>query len=78
MKIYKCNICGRTIDEYDVESGFAIQYRPGWRSKYDNECVNVDLCVDCSDAMIDTLIALCKIHPIQNSQQETDDRNQLK
>ena len=58
---YKCNKCGKEMDEYDKSLGFNFSAKLGYGSKYDGEYVRVDLCCDCADIRIDS----CAIDPIE-------------
>lgn len=57
MKIYKCDLCGKEFDEFDKQEGFGLHYDSiGYGSKYDGETIDVDMCCDCFDKMIDDYI----------------------
>lgn len=59
-KVY-CNRCGREFDVWDVQHDFSIQRRIGFGSKYDGDFLNLDLCCDCMDKLIDE----CEIPPVE-------------
>lgn len=59
-KYYKCNMCGKAMDEYDLNNGSTIYQRLCYGSKYDGENIAIDLCCNCIDALIDS----CSISPI--------------
>lgn len=56
-----CNKCGKRLDIWDTQEDFSI-YRNqiGYGSKYDGDSIELDLCCDCMDELIDG----CKVSPI--------------
>ena len=61
MKKCYCNLCGKEMDFWDVQEEFSIQsYYIGYGSKHDGDALELDLCCDCMDDLIDR----CKINPI--------------
>lgn len=64
MKKCYCNLCGKEMDFWDVQEAFSIQsFNIGYGSKHDGEALELDLCCDCMDDLIDR----CKINPITSS-----------
>ena len=59
-KEFYCNKCGKKMDEFDVQEDFSFNQTLGYGSKYDGECLELDLCCKCMDELIDS----CKIDPI--------------
>lgn len=58
MKIHKCDLCGKFLNEYDELENFGIRYNNiGYGSKYDGCNINIDMCCECFDKMIDEYIA---------------------
>lgn len=53
MKIHKCDLCGKDFNEYDEQEGFGFHYnRVGYGSQYDGCEINIDLCCDCFDKIM--------------------------
>ena len=64
MKKCYCNLCGKEMDFWDVQEEFSIQsFNIGYSSKHDGDSLELDLCCDCMDELIDR----CKINPITSS-----------
>lgn len=59
-----CNLCGKEFDEWDEQEGFGIHTRAGYGSKFDGDSVELDLCCECFDRLMDKLVPECKINPI--------------
>lgn len=55
---YYCNICGKPIKSDD--DAVEIYDLIGYGSKYDGEWIEMDICYDCLDKIIDA----CKISPV--------------
>ena len=58
-----CNMCGRSLDCYELQEGLAIHTAVGYGSKYDLSTVHLQLCCDCFDNLVDS----CTISPITGS-----------
>lgn len=58
--IYTCNKCGKNLDEWDIKGGFASYRALGYGSKHDGMKVELDLCCDCMDNLIDS----CVVSPL--------------
>ena len=63
-----CNKCGKRLDPLDVQEEFSFHKRLGYGSKYDMRELNLDLCCDCMDKIIDE----CVIPPIETEGDESD------
>ena len=64
MKKCYCNLCGKEMDFWDVQEEFSIKsFNIGYGSKHDGDSLELDLCCDCMDELIDR----CKINPITSS-----------
>ena len=61
MKKTFCNMCGREFNLFDEQERFGI-HSPyiGYGSKYDECSLELDLCCDCMDKIIDA----CEISPV--------------
>lgn len=60
MNIRYCNICGNKMDFWDIQEDYTIHTTAGYGSKYDEEEIELHICCDCMDKIIDQ----CKITPI--------------
>jgi hypothetical protein len=54
-----CNVCGGEMDFFDVQQGFSIHTVVGYGSKHDGEIVDLHLCNNCFDHLVDS----CRISP---------------
>ena len=55
-----CNICGRELDPFDLQQEFIIHRKIEYGSIHDGDIVDLQLCCDCFDDLVDE----CKISPI--------------
>ena len=55
-----CNCCGKPLDEWDVQEDFHIHTRVGYGSTHDTEEIDLHLCCDCFDKLVDA----CKVSPV--------------
>lgn len=65
MKKTVCNMCGRDFNVLDEENAFHIRQEAGYPSKYDGCSINLDLCCDCFDSLIEYIVPKCKISPVE-------------
>ena len=56
----RCNKCGRILDDFDVNNDYSIHRKIGYGSGHDGELLELRLCSDC----LDELIEACKISPV--------------
>lgn len=56
----RCNLCGNVLDEFDLQEDFSFQKRLGYGTKYDMDFLNLKICCQCMEKIIDG----CKITPI--------------
>lgn len=57
-----CNKCGEKLDFWDKQEGFFINRKLGYGTKYDGDKLNLHLCCNCMEKLIDE----CKVTPISN------------
>lgn len=57
-----CNKCGKKLDEWDMQGNFRFYGQLGYGTKYDGCTLELDLCCECMDALIDN----CLISPVFN------------
>lgn len=57
MKIFKCDFCGKELDQYDTQENFGFHHSHiGYGSQYDGENIDIDLCCDCFDKMMEEYV----------------------
>lgn len=54
----KCNMCGKEFDMWDEQENFCFTHYVGYGSKYDFNKVDLKLCCDCFDKVMDFIICL--------------------
>lgn len=59
-----CNLCGKEFDQWDKLGNFSICKRLGYGSKYDGETVNIDICCDCMEKLVES----CVVSPIEKGE----------
>ena len=59
-----CTMCGKVLNEWDLQENFGFEYYIGYGSKYDTEHVKARFCCACFDKMLDTLKEKCVTSPI--------------
>lgn len=47
-----CILCGKELDEMNLENGFHIQTTCKYGSEFDGDLVDFHLCVECGDSYI--------------------------
>ncbi len=55
-----CNYCGKELDFFDQQEEFSIHKKVGYGSEYDGLTVNLQLCCEC----FDKLVQACRVSPI--------------
>lgn len=56
----KCNLCGKHLDEFDIQQKAEIHTQIQYGSGYDGDKLDLQLCNRC----LDMLIGQCAISPI--------------
>lgn len=56
-----CDKCGKEFDKWDENENFHFYGKLGYGTKYDGSFLELDLCCDCMEEIIDQ----CKISPIK-------------
>ena len=51
-----CNKCGKTFDMWDMQEEFSIKKKLGYGTKYDGDDLDLCLCCDCMEKLIDSCI----------------------
>lgn len=56
-----CNRCGKELDFWDIQEDFTIHRHVGYGSGYDGEVINLRLCCECFDRLVNE----CKVSPVE-------------
>ena len=59
-----CTLCGKKMTMWDKQEKFMLNYHVGYGSKYDTTIVDVRLCCDCFDKLIDHISMHGKYDPV--------------
>ncbi len=54
-----CNYCGKELDEFDLQEEFNIHTIVGYGSEHDGEEIDLWLCCECFDKIVDK----CELSP---------------
>lgn len=55
-----CNVCGKKFDFWDTQENYNIHTYCGYGSKFDGETIDLDICCECFDKLVES----CKVSPI--------------
>lgn len=55
-----CNCCGKDMDFFDIQEDFTISRKVGYGSKYDTMIIDLRICGDCFDKIVDG----CSVTPV--------------
>lgn len=61
-----CNLCGKKFELWDKEENFCFHRRVGYGSAYDGYLLNLNLCCNCFDRLMDELVPKCEINPLSD------------
>lgn len=59
-----CSMCGKELDEFDLQEDFYFKHYIGYGSKYDMNIIECRLCCNCFDKTLETLLPMFKIKPL--------------
>ena len=60
-----CTMCGKTFTEWDVNLGDnCYDIFVNYPSNHDCERIQLNLCVECFDRVLDLILPLCKFDPV--------------
>ena len=59
-----CNVCGKEFDMWDEQEELGLHTRFGYGTTFDGDRIDLDICCDCFDKLMDKFIPMCKINPI--------------
>lgn len=62
----KCTLCGKEFDMWDEQENFGFHYYIGYGSKFDTQKIDVNMCTDCFDKMLEEyILPKCKENPLE-------------
>lgn len=67
MKKLVCNMCGKELDMWDEQEGFSIYRACGFGTKFDGDSIQLDLCCDCMEKLVDS----CLVSPVISKHNHT-------
>lgn len=59
-----CTMCGKKLDMWDEQENFSFSSHIGYGSKYDTTIIDIRLCCDCFDKIIDNIAINGKYDPV--------------
>lgn len=70
----RCNVCGKTAEQvFEGQMLISIHERIGYGSNHDGSMLDLDICSDCFDKLIDRFAEGCAINPIKENFQNTEE-----
>ena len=67
MKKLVCNMCGKELDMWDEQEDFSIYRACGYGTKFDGYSIQLDLCCDCMEKLVDS----CLVSPVISKHNHT-------
>lgn len=61
-----CNMCGNRFDFWNEQEDFSFQRYIGYGSRYDFSHIDICLCCDCFDKVMDWLLPQCRKDPLSD------------
>ena len=69
-----CNVCWKKIDQIlEEQAVVSIHDIIGYGSKYCGDEINLDICTDCFDKLIDDFTEKCAVNPILKIYENTEE-----
>lgn len=60
-----CTMCGNRFNFWDKQEAFGFHHNVGYGSTFDSSRIDVELCCDCFDKLMNTyILPRCKKNPI--------------
>lgn len=56
LQMHVCNMCGKQFDLWDEQEAFGFHYCVGYGSVFDGSRIDLDLCCDCFDKLMEKYI----------------------
>lgn len=64
----RCNVCGNTVEQvFENQMLISIHERIGYESEHDGSMLDLDICSDCFDKLIDSFAGKCVINPMKEN-----------
>ena len=64
--VNKCSMCGKELDFFDKQENFHFKHYFGYGSKHDLEKIDIILCCDCMDLVLDKILPMFKENPLED------------
>lgn len=64
MTVIKCNCCGKAINNQRHPYGLGVHKKIGYGSKFDGQEIEIDLCCNCLDKLLNLMIKKFKYNPL--------------
>ena len=61
----RCTMCNKILNEWDIQEDFSWHKWIGYGSKYDLNKLDLDLCCDCFDKVLDFILQNSVNNPLQ-------------
>ena len=66
--LIRCNVCGKTVEQiFESQMPISIHDCVGYGGKNDGSMLDLDICCDCFDKLIDSFTEKCAINPIKEN-----------
>ena len=64
----RCNVCGKTAEQvFEGQMLISIHERIGYGSEHDGSMLDLDICPDCFDKLIDGFTEKCAVNPVKEN-----------
>lgn len=68
-----CNVCGQPFTDLDEQEHIGLHTKIGYGSRHDGDTIDLDICPDCFDKLIDGFTEKCAINPMKENYQNTEE-----
>ena len=68
-----CTMCGKELDDWDMNADFYFKHYIGFGSKYDLNILEARLCCKCFDKILDTILPMFKNNPLAEYETVSED-----
>lgn len=65
-----CSMCGNAFNFWDQNQDFRVDRCIGFGSRYDLCRLQLNLCIECFDKVLDWLLPQCKLNPLTDCSKE--------
>ncbi len=70
-----CNKCGKAFNIWDIQEMFSIHKNLGYGTRYDGDRLEIDLCCDCMNDLIEQCVVSPIIETTHTYDNQTTERN---